>query len=104
VIRFTRTSRLPGIRIEIMATPATAAFVVAGFQFSAFWPVAPSRQLPEIVAFRVPAQNGRRSWLTRAAYATGPLLCVLKTNSKGETFMTASIPLNKLNTRKGDPS
>jgi hypothetical protein len=51
-----------------------------------------------MVAFRVPAQNGRPSWLTRAAQSTGTLLRVVKNHLTKENVMTdtTSIPLNKL--------
>src|SRR5271155_2501846 len=51
-----------------------------------------------MVAFRVPAQNDRPSWLTRTAQSTGFLLRVVKNHLTKENFMTdtTSIPLNKL--------
>src|SRR6202035_4465997 len=51
-----------------------------------------------MVAFRVPAQNGRPSWMTRTAQSTGPFLRVVKNHLTKENIMTdtTSIPLNKL--------
>jgi hypothetical protein len=51
-----------------------------------------------MVAFRIPAQNGRPSWLARAAQSTGPLVRVVKNHLAKENVMTdtTSIPLNKL--------
>src|SRR5579863_619518 len=51
-----------------------------------------------MVAFRVPAQNDRPSWMTRTAQSTGSLLRVVKNHLAKENVMTdtTSIPLNKL--------
>src|ERR1017187_8283366 len=51
-----------------------------------------------MVAFRVPAHNGRPSWMTRTAQSTGPLLRDVKNHLPKENVMTdtTSIPLNKL--------
>src|ERR1022692_1980054 len=57
-----------------------------------------------MVAFRVPAHNGRPSWLTRTAQSTGPLLRVVKNHLTKENVMTdtTSIPLNKLTAWDGN--
>src|SRR5438128_2475643 len=41
-----------------------------------------------MVAFRVPSQNGRPSWLTRAAQSTGSRLRVVKNHLAKENVMT----------------
>src|ERR1039458_8099820 len=57
-----------------------------------------------MVAFRVPAHNGRPSWMTRTAQSTGPLLRVVKNHLTKENVMTdtTSIPLNKLTAWNGN--
>src|SRR3984957_4868662 len=57
-----------------------------------------------MVAFRVPAHNGRPAWLTRAAQSTGSLLRVVKNHLTKENVMTdtTSIPLNKLTAWDGN--
>src|ERR1035438_7869066 len=57
-----------------------------------------------MVAFRVPAHNGRPSWMTRTAQSTGALLRVVKNHLTKENVMTdtTSIPLNKLTAWDGN--
>src|SRR5665213_1485609 len=57
-----------------------------------------------MVAFRVPAHNGRPSWMTRTAQSTGSLLRVVKNHLTKENVMTdtTSIPLNKLTAWDGN--